>query len=312
MGFSATPRGCSVGFFIVTRLRGVACVSASCQEAQHSTGRLATMEATRMLRCPFKFGPFEGVACVRFQAAYVCYGGGMGAHSHVRILTASCVYLQHRETLVSPHGHARAVGNTEQCGRSRGHEGGGVSVARREGRSLSVLPSMRGARDHTGPLGDHLAHVLRAVVAAFGSRKRLWATHGRPAGKLRILQMSVYPCLAWAGGARHWTHWELMQLHIAQIRMMRREARRYPRVDEEFPAHARRNAALARYLWAHMGMPHWSKAVVASCLRWASHAVRIVVREPQGWISHILTWQGMVDEDRPQCDSPWRRGTNAA
>lgn len=118
------------------------------------------------------------------------------------------------------------------------------------------------------PQADHSAefrHVLRKAWAAYHSRRRIWATPGCFAPKMRIPPLSVITCASdWAAGTRHWTQRELGQLRTAQTRMTRR--------CEEFPACARRAAAFARSsVWSHARVARWDEAVTSSWWRWAGH-----------------------------------------
>lgn len=110
------------------------------------------------------------------------------------------------------------------------------------------------------PHGRQLACEQRLVWRAEGSWKH----------ELQALRLSVFPCLAWCSGTRHWAATELRTLGTAQLRMTLRYCGWWPRGDEPSLAQAKRTARWAERLWAEARIPPWDAAVATKWWRRAA------------------------------------------
>lgn len=99
--------------------------------------------------------------------------------------------------------------------------------------------------------GGHATEFRYTLAAAWASHSKrpFWRETGSSKHKLQALHLSVYPCLAWCCGSRHWMATELRAVCTAQLRMTRRICGWWPQTDETFPAYAKRAARWAEKLW---------------------------------------------------------------
>lgn len=67
---------------------------------------------------------------------------------------------------------------------------------------------------------------------------------------LRVLHLGIFPCFAWASGARHWSASELQKLKALPSKMMRRIA--HQTLQHVGPQ------------WRQSGIPRWDHAVSAT------------------------------------------------
>lgn len=111
--------------------------------------------------------------------------------------------------------------------------------------------------EFTDTPGSQTSQASRAPLSRGTSARGAGPHQGRPAwrNKLLALHVSVYPCLAWCSGTRHWTWEELRSILTAQLRMTRRICGWWPQGTETYPEYAKRSARWAWALWAESGIP---------------------------------------------------------
>lgn len=127
--------------------------------------------------------------------------------------------------------------------------------------------------------------VRRKCWAAFHLRRRFWRLKGFGVEKMRMLHMSIWPVLNWCAGGRYWNRQELQQVYSMMLQMSRRALNLWPYRDEEIKDYLRRTVHRVAKI------PRWDQALLASWWRYAGHIARLAAREPDRWISKILTWR---------------------